>query len=151
MHNMFEIRSSVLCDEVREEKNGKQILIGVYLSSILVPDFPAKIPLTLWIQVYSEETGKYSGDIRVLGTDESVLLRGQCGFEIKNSGIATVSFPKMPLELQKEGKLSFQWNFGWPDWQTIKEMDVFKQPGIIRTQTTVSEQPSEKSPSAAQE
>jgi len=40
----YTVRSVILCDDIREEKSGKEILIGVYTSSIIFGQFPAKMP-----------------------------------------------------------------------------------------------------------
>lgn len=40
----YEIKSVIVCDDLREEKNGKEILIGVYNSAMIFGQFPARWP-----------------------------------------------------------------------------------------------------------
>jgi hypothetical protein len=40
----YRIRSVILCDDVRREANGKEILIGVYNDTIIFSSFPAVLP-----------------------------------------------------------------------------------------------------------
>ena len=46
----FTVESVLLCDDIRREDNGKAILIGVYSGDIVVPQFPAVLRLSLWLQ-----------------------------------------------------------------------------------------------------
>jgi hypothetical protein len=39
----------IVCDDIRREDNGKEIIIGVYSGSIVVPQFPATLLLSLWV------------------------------------------------------------------------------------------------------
>ena len=40
----YRIRSVVVCDDVRQEESGKQIIIGAYNRAIIFPSFPATLP-----------------------------------------------------------------------------------------------------------
>ena len=43
MDDIFEFRAFLVCDDVRREISGKEILIGVYGDGLVVPSFPATI------------------------------------------------------------------------------------------------------------
>jgi hypothetical protein len=43
----LKIISVLICDDVRREENGKEILIGVYSGDIIVTRFPAAMALTI--------------------------------------------------------------------------------------------------------
>jgi hypothetical protein len=43
MSSAFDLRSLVVCDDIRQEVTGKEILIGVYTDTIIVPQFPAAL------------------------------------------------------------------------------------------------------------
>ena len=124
----IDISSVVLCDDVRQETNGKLILIGVYIHSVLVADFPAKLILTMWVEIKPNETGKFPAKFRVIKDDESVLLRGETKITIDNLDPTTALFPRLPLEFQRDGVYFFQWKFGDDEWQTVKEFIVQKTP-----------------------
>ena len=47
----LKIKNAVLCDLVRTEESGNQILIGVYSGDILFSTLPAKFSPTFWVQL----------------------------------------------------------------------------------------------------
>ena len=48
----FKVRYGIVCDDLRIEDNGKQILIGIYNGGIVLNSFPAPtMLLTLWCDV----------------------------------------------------------------------------------------------------
>lgn len=44
----YRVRSVIICDDARQEINGKEILIGVYNDSIIFNQFPARWPRLLF-------------------------------------------------------------------------------------------------------
>src|SRR4051794_1678383 len=44
----FVIRSLLICDDIRQERNGKEIIIGVYTGAIIFPKLPAKLNRVLF-------------------------------------------------------------------------------------------------------
>jgi hypothetical protein len=40
----YDVVSALVCDDIREERSGKEILIGVYNSAIIFNQFPARWP-----------------------------------------------------------------------------------------------------------
>lgn len=134
----FDVSSVVLCDDVRQEANGKHILIGVYIDSVLVVDFPTNISLTIWVVFKPNEIGEFPGEIRVIKDDDSVLLRGESKIIIRTLDPSTAIFQYMPLVFQQGGKYLFQWKFDDDEWETVKEFTVQKRPT-----TPADEQPQE--------
>jgi hypothetical protein len=124
----FEILAAVLCDERRTEDNGKHLLIGVYISVILVNDFPTKIAATLWIEAKPLALGQQRGQARVIKDDGAIISRGELTSDVEDLKPTVLEMPKIPLDLQSEGRISFQWKFGDGEWETIKELTVAKRP-----------------------
>ena len=122
----FDISAAVLCDDVRRENNGKHILIGVYLHSVLVEDFPANLMLTVWVEIKPKEVGNFTGQIRVIKDDESILLRGETKITIDSLDPTSARYSRLPLEFQQSGDYFFQWKWGDSDWVTVKEFTVQK-------------------------
>src|SRR6266487_6946441 len=52
-----DIQSVVICDDVRREQNGKDLLIGVYSGDILVQAFPFTLPLSMWMEYAPPKPG----------------------------------------------------------------------------------------------
>src|ERR1051325_9217530 len=123
----FKISAAILCDERRTENNGKHILIGVYISSILLNDFPANLAVTLWIEALPLALGKQTGQVRIIKNDGAILAKGEIQSTVVKIGPAVLEMAKIPLALQSEGTLQFQWKFNEADeWETIKEVTVRK-------------------------
>jgi hypothetical protein len=40
----YKITSLIICDDIRREASGKEILIGVYSKDIIVKDIPTRLP-----------------------------------------------------------------------------------------------------------
>ncbi|MBY2993799.1 hypothetical protein HF263_04075 [Rhizobium leguminosarum] len=53
----MKVHNLTICDQVRQEINGKFFLIGVYLNGLIVPQLPATFPLTVWLLLESEIYG----------------------------------------------------------------------------------------------
>lgn len=58
----------VFCDDIRREINGKDILIGVYGSDMVIPSFPSFVGLALFIQIRISGSEITRRMIRVLDT-----------------------------------------------------------------------------------
>lgn len=58
---MITQKYSIMCDDVRQENNGKFLLIGVYMDAITVPQLPATIPgLTFFNRLQVDRLGNYT-------------------------------------------------------------------------------------------
>ena len=57
----YTVKSVLICDDIRQEKSNKHILIGVYNGEIIFPPGPNKlIPLCVWIE-FAIAPGHYDG------------------------------------------------------------------------------------------
>ncbi len=124
------IASAVVCDDARIENTGKHLLIGVYLSNVLVREFPWRTQLTFWSEVDPLELGEFSAQLRVSNLDDgSVLMNGQINFKFGQLATTSIVIPKINLEFQKPGSFEFQWKFdGSEDWLAVKKFLVGKRP-----------------------
>ncbi len=65
----------LLCDDIRKEANGKEILIGVYHDVLICPSFPAQLmQLHFRISLRLERTDFKLVNIIIRGPDEKDLL-----------------------------------------------------------------------------
>lgn len=118
---------AVICDDIRREDNGKQILIGVYSENIGIPSFPANIALSIWLQCIGSKAGEVPFDFRLLFD----------GREISGgSGSINVPFPNKMLsvgigglfaQILSPGTLTFQIRQHGGRWQKIKQIHVAQQ------------------------
>lgn len=72
------VLSAVVCDDVREESNGKQILIGVYSGAITVHMIPS-LPLTLrcWVNLRIQGPCKLKLYFRATDHDDKEIFNAE--------------------------------------------------------------------------
>src|SRR6185436_1737323 len=122
----FDIETAVLCDDIRQERNGKYLLIGVYGGNLVVQSFPTDVVLSLWMLAHPKTTGRTQVRVRVVGPQESTLVEGGLEFNLKDTTKAAIlALPGMPLQVQTEGKLRFEMTArGQKEWTPIKTITV---------------------------
>ena len=76
-HIIPDIQSSILCDDVRQERNGKFILIGLF-DAIVVQSLPVRYPRLFMVTRWCSGEGEFKQRTRILKPDQStVLVEGQ--------------------------------------------------------------------------
>ena len=72
-----DLQSSLICDDVRQERNGKFILIGLF-DSIAVPKLPLMIPRLCMVNRWCCGTGTFKQRNRIISpASDLVLIEGQ--------------------------------------------------------------------------
>jgi hypothetical protein len=102
---MPDIQSSILCDDVRQERNGKFILIGLF-DAIMVPNLPVRYPRLFMVTRWCSGEGDFRQKTRILKPDQrSVLVEGQLIPVRLSSAEATATNVEVFLnvEFQQEG------------------------------------------------
>lgn len=140
------ISNSLFCEDVREEKSGKQILVGVYLSFIGISQFPSTIHLVLWVQFIPSSVGLYDTQMRIIDKNDKVLVTGNMKFEINEIADTVFHLPAAPVKLEQPGSIRWQWRFENGEWFTVKEMEVRD---TSRKSSIASQQPPLQSPPAS--
>jgi hypothetical protein len=143
------------CDDVRQETNGKHILVGVYGSFIGLPNVPSNFRPTWWLQVFGEK-GSHQFEFRIMGPNNAQLMNGGVQFVINRTGLAAIALPRTQLQLQAAGSLRLEWRENnESEWKVLKEIEVIVgRPRGAPNETnapTASEQPDEQSRPAVPE
>ena len=101
----YKVTSVLVCDQVRREDNGKEIIIGVYRDSIIVPRIPTVIPmLTFRITAQVDHTEFKNMKFSVIGPSRHKLLDYEGETSVDNSHEPLiVVFSALTPELQKAG------------------------------------------------
>lgn len=73
---MPDLQSSLLCDDVRQERNGKFILIGLF-DSLAVPGVPAVFQRLCLVNRWCCGQGEFTQQSRLLKPDGSLLVEGK--------------------------------------------------------------------------
>ena len=120
----YKITSVLICDQIRREDNGKEIIIGVYRDVIIVPSLPCTMPsITFRVSATLEHTNfktmrlsvigptrhkyfEYESDISILEVDEPlIVISASTAPKISEAGVYTI---KVSLDgpLRKIGQFS---------------------------------------------
>jgi hypothetical protein len=103
----FKHSYTLVCDEVRQENNGKYLVIGLYTGPIAVPQIPIGLGLTFAHFLAADRPGRFSVKIRAehLETGRR-LVEGQGQIVVNAPG--TVLAPmRVPLQVDAEGAYHF--------------------------------------------
>ncbi|MBN1558022.1 MAG: hypothetical protein JW951_07740 [Lentisphaerae bacterium] len=71
-----DLQSSILCDDVRQERNGKFILIGLF-DTLGVPAFPAVFQRICLVNRWCCGEGRFTQHSRIIRPDGNALARGK--------------------------------------------------------------------------
>jgi hypothetical protein len=71
-----DLQASVLCDDVRQERNGKFILIGLF-DIVGLGDFPAVFQKLCVVNRWCCGEGEFKQQSRLVKPDDTVLVKGQ--------------------------------------------------------------------------
>jgi hypothetical protein len=107
----------IFCDDIRREISGKEILIGVYSSDILIPSVPTVLGISLWIQIRARGKGAARSRLRV--TDPSGNTAGETVLEYtiddskaaqsQGETISSITLPQLPLNIAQAGTIDVLW------------------------------------------
>ena len=119
--------AAVLCEDVRREENGKQILIGVYSGDIVSMGFPANLGLSVWVNAEVSQTGKGSFQIKFVLDGSDMNANMDAEVEVLNSespiGIAS---PTLPLSVPRPTTLRVMWKVADGDWEELLSKRVIQ-------------------------
>jgi hypothetical protein len=65
-----DLQSCLLCDDVRQERNGKFILIGLF-DTLALPQFPMQYPRLCMVTRWCSGEGEFHQRTRILGPDQT--------------------------------------------------------------------------------
>jgi hypothetical protein len=103
---MSKISADVLfCDDIRQETNGKFILIGVYTGDLIPGLVPATIPMAMLLRIHGLNSGKHQFRM-TLELDGTIVLEQNGGTEQAGDNVPiALIFSNFPIQLNGPGKL----------------------------------------------
>lgn len=123
------IKYAVICDDIRREDNGKQILIGVYSEDIIVSSFPAQLNLAMWLQCKAENSGEVNFDFRALRDGNDEIFKGSAKIQVPTADkLLSIAVTPLIVQIISPGTLTFQVRQHQGRWQTVKKMGVGASP-----------------------
>jgi len=101
------IEYAIACDDIRQERNGKYILIGVYAADYVPAALPAHAQLMFGLFVALEEAGDYALAVELLMEGSATLLaKARTRITIgEPTGRALLALPLPPIILAAPGTL----------------------------------------------
>jgi hypothetical protein len=119
-------RAVIVCDDVRREDNGKEILIGVYSSHILVSVFPANLRLFFYTMLSADESGDYKFSMRLIGPNGVQLIQGNIDAQMRGpGGEAALPIGPLVIQVQSPGEIVLEIKqAGREDWERIRTIGV---------------------------
>jgi uncharacterized protein DUF6941 len=124
----IQVKSVVVCDDIRTEKSGKHILIGVY-NDIGVLKFPTQLVLAFWVQFFCRDgASKIPCTLRLRGDHDEEFFKFEFTLEAPKTGLASIGFGGIPVALQILGTLHLQFREEEGEWETILDVPVTLHP-----------------------
>jgi hypothetical protein len=114
-----DITAVIVCDSVRREVSGKELLIGVYSGNVVSPSFPVVIELAFWFEADIRETGEQDVDIRIVVPGEVAPLEMRFHIVTVAPGPFSLSTPNLQIPLVDAGELRIELKEG-DEWTVVK-------------------------------
>lgn len=116
------IDAVVICDDIRREVTGKDLLIGVYTGDIVLQAFPNWFNASIWLEVSFAEAGQYELDLRLSLTDKPPTQ-----FKLKAAvsapGHSAAVVQGLQIWAESEGELLLEVRDG-EEWKVVKRKKV---------------------------
>lgn len=122
----MEIFHPIICDDVRKEINGKEILIGVYVGEIIVQKIPAMLNLSVWIPFLGHSIGAAPIEFKVIGPHEVEYSQGAGQLNVVRTDLlGSMAIVGVVCHIQSAGTIKFMIRqAGIGDYQTVREIPV---------------------------
>lgn len=139
-------KHGVVCDDIRQENNGKFLIIGMYSGSLVPPKLPYATQVAFGIWAIVSEAGPYNCKFElVLEPDHSPVARAESEFFMPDGERNMfIPLPRLPL------------NIGGPGYIVVKETLTGQE--VVRLKVTTPrpssgepERPASQSATAAPE
>lgn len=114
----------LLCDDIRQEANGKYIVIGIYSGDVLVPEFPTQLVFATYIEFVPERAGEQQFHFRLVGPDGPMAgVQGKFGVAEAGPHVA-LPIPGLPVSIKQPCDMLVQVSFDGQNWTTALKKPV---------------------------
>ena len=120
----LEFRSVIVCDDIRKEVTGKEILIGVYSGEIVLRSFPNQFPASLWIEADTPKAGKHEVVLRVSLTNKPPF-QIKFAIDVRRPGTSSIAIPGLQLQAEEECDLVIEVQEG-EEWRVLKRKKIMR-------------------------
>ncbi|HEY8581195.1 MAG TPA: hypothetical protein VIL72_15005 [Beijerinckiaceae bacterium] len=126
------ITACLLCDDVRKEINGKDILVGVYGGDVIAADFPAVLTLSLYVEIATGAGGERRMRVRI-SHESSVRVEWSGALSLPPDQVVGVGVPAAPVTCPQPGELRIDVAFDDEDWSEVRRKRVLRGPDAALT------------------
>ena len=122
---------TLLCDEIRQEINGKYIVLGLYTPDIVIPGVPFVLPsLSFFCVLESDEAGEFDFAVQ-LSTGANRLAAAGGRVNLLNPGSAALPLRFGPLQIQTGGPYVFTFESPQLDQPIEHRFQVIVRPPLV--------------------
>lgn len=151
----FETISAIVCDDIRHEANGKQLLIGVYSGDIvlgMLEGMPGVISSSLWIELRVKTPGDFSLDFKVEVSSRPVFGMDGIKAIVQQAGDIALPLGPFPIAVSGSGEIKYYLRPSGRKWRMIRSKRIIlgpiSNPFNSPFPTASPPQPSQSPPSA---
>ena len=133
----FQVDYALLCEAVRKEIMGKDIIIGAVPDGLMVPQFPAVVPCCFWVvtQVSKLPAGQHSLKLRLREKkEESPLIVDfhelVFGVEFVEKGLGSFATDTIQVEIDAPFNAVLEYSFDDCEFINIRDVDFVRIPGV---------------------
>ena len=124
----MKIHNLTLCDQVRQENNGKFLLIGVYTNTIVFDVLPQQFNLSIWCLIEHESVGDNSITIRAqMSSQPKPFFEIEADVEVTDmTGWDPIVMGAMVL-IGQPGIMTIEFREGRSEWQHLRSIQVLQR------------------------
>ena len=115
----------IVCDDIRQENNGKLFIIGVYSGDILLRDFPNTLNLAMLLHGQATADCSIAIEVRYraeFAEEEPYEVKAQGEMQINNTEITNEFYaplPRVPIQCRGPGKLLIAYRIDGKRWKPL--------------------------------
>jgi hypothetical protein len=135
--------AALVCDDVRNEVSGKEILIGVFADNVFVGVLPANLIVSLYLRVRFGRSDLSPVKFRVLAPS-GIQVTPEASLSLPAppdlDTVTAVVIRGINFQAQAEGRYEFQWQPPGQEWEVVTSVRIKTgtMPPLSVSQTPVS-------------
>lgn len=119
------VHNVLVCDDVRREESKKEIIIGVYGTSLVPISFPALLRLVFWVQLSSDSVGKFPCNFRLINSAGTEFFNVQGEMDVVVAGELSSLAVGGTYSANSEDLLFFQARAdASAEWTTLRQLKI---------------------------
>jgi hypothetical protein len=118
----MKVESAFVCDDVRQEGNGKLIFIGAYSQDIILPMFPMVLNLHVVLCLNYDKPSTFELEVESF-LDDKRQLKGSLTVNNTGEGFGFLNFP-LPLNIEGPSTLKVQLRVGQAKWNEVLRVQI---------------------------